>query len=235
MLYGGQQDNTGIGVPAWMDSNVLHPKMAWVNPGGCETGPIVVDPHRPGVTYGGCYGGDISRVEQSTGEFRGILAYRSCRPEPPARTSKYRFQWVSPILVSRHDPDVVYHASNILLRTRDGGFNWEEASPDLTFATTRSTRTISGGPIHHDITGVEIFGTIFALAESPSTAGVLWAGSDDGRVHVTRDDGATWSEVTPPGLPARHRRRDRGVGARPAVPSSPHSTTAWTTTRPTSS
>ena len=201
VLYGGQQDNTGIGVPAWMDSNVLHPKAAWVNPGGCETGPIVVDPHRPGVTYGGCYGGDISRVEQATGEFRGILSYPQLQAGAAGKNLRYRFQWVAPILVSRHDPDVVYHASNILLRTRDGGFNWEEASPDLT-QDNPEHQDYSGGPIHRDITGVEIFGTIFALAESPSTAGVLWAGSDDGRVHVTRDDGATWLEVTPPGLPA---------------------------------
>lgn len=200
VLYGGQQDNTGIGVPAWMDSNVLHPKAAWVNPGGCETGPIVVDPHRPGVTYGGCYGGDISRVEQATGEFRGILAYPQLQAGAAGKNLKYRFQWVAPILVSRHDPDVVYHASNILLRTRDGGFTWEEASPDLTHDDPEH-QDYSGGPIHHDITGVEIFGTIFALAESPKTAGELWAGSDDGRVHLTRDDGATWSDVTPPGLP----------------------------------
>ncbi|MEM9406134.1 MAG: glycosyl hydrolase [Acidobacteriota bacterium] len=200
VLYGGQQDNTGIGVPAWMDSNVLHPKMAWVNPGGCETGPITVDPHRPGVTYGGCYGGDISRVDQTTGEFRGILAYPQLQPGAAGKNLKYRFQWVAPILVSRHDPDVVYHASNILLRTRDGGFNWEEASPDLT-RDDPEHQDFSGGPIHHDITGVEMFGTIFALAESPSTPGALWAGSDDGRVHITRDDGATWREVTPPGLP----------------------------------
>ena len=201
VLYAGQQDNTGIGVPAWMDSNVLHPKMAWVNPGGCETGPIAVDPHRPGVTYGGCYGGDISRVEQSTGEFRGILSYPQLQAGAAGKDLRYRFQWVSPILVSRHDPDVVYHASNILLRTRDGGFNWEEASPDLT-RDDPEHQDHAGGPIHHDITGVEIFGTIFALAESPSTPGELWTGSDDGRVHVTRDDGASWSEVTPPGLPA---------------------------------
>jgi hypothetical protein len=200
-LYAGQQDNTGIGVPAWHDSNTLHPKMNWVNPGGCETGPIVVDPNNRDISYGACYGGEISYVNMATGEYRNILIYPQLQAGRAGRDLKYRFQWVAPILISQHDSNVVYHASNFLHRTTDSGFTWETISPDLT-TDDPEHQEFSGGPIHHDITGVEMFGTIFALAESPHDAGELWVGSDDGRVHVSRNHGATWVDVTPDGMPA---------------------------------
>ncbi len=199
-LYAGQQDNTTIGAPAWHDSNTLYPKMNWVNPGGCETGPVALHPDHPEVTYGGCYGGSISRVDLTAGEYRNILIYPQLQEGMAGRDLKYRFQWVSPILVSRHDPEVVYHASNFVHRTSNGGFDWDTISPDLT-RDDPEHQDYSGGPIEHDITGVEIFGTIFSLAESPTDPLELWAGSDDGRVHVTRDGGASWTEVTPADAP----------------------------------
>jgi hypothetical protein len=113
---------------------------------------------------------------------------------------KYRFQWNAPILVSPNDPKVVYHASQILLRSRDGGETWEEISPDLT-RNDKSKQGKSGGPLTIDITGVEVYDTIFAVAESAVEPGVIWAGSDDGLVHVTRDNGKTWQNVTPKGIP----------------------------------
>jgi photosystem II stability/assembly factor-like uncharacterized protein len=200
-LYAGQQDNTGIGIPAWHDSNTLHPKMNWVNPGGCETGPIVVDPNDRNISYGACYGGEISYVNMATGEYRNILIYPQLQAGRAGRDLKYRFQWVAPILISQHDSNVVYHASNFLHRTTDAGFTWETISPDLT-TDDPEHQDFSGGPIHHDITGVEMYGTIFALAESPRDANELWVGSDDGRVHISRDSGASWADVTPEGMPA---------------------------------
>src|SRR4029079_8917401 len=113
---------------------------------------------------------------------------------------KYRFQWTAPILVSRHDKGVVYHGANVLFRSRDGGLSWDVVSPDLT-RNDKSKQQWSGGPITGDNTGVEFYDTIFALAESPLTAGEMWAGSDDGLVHVTRDGGANWKNVTPKGFP----------------------------------
>jgi hypothetical protein len=113
---------------------------------------------------------------------------------------RYRFQWNAPILISPHDPKVLYHASQILLRTRDEGETWEEISPDLT-RNDAAKQGKSGGPVTIDVTGVEVYDTIFALAESPLEKGVIWAGSDDGLVHVTRDDGKSWQNVTPKDLP----------------------------------
>ena len=113
----------------------------------------------------------------------------------------------------RHDAETVYHASQYVHRTRDGGMTWETISPDLSYADP-ATLGFPGGPIHADNTGVEIFATVFALTVSPHDAATLWAGTDDGRVHLTRDDGSTWTEITPPELPRfRDGEFDRGLGA----------------------
>jgi hypothetical protein len=113
---------------------------------------------------------------------------------------KYRFQWVAPIAVSPHDPNVVYHGSQFVHRSSDRGMNWETISPDLT-TNNPEHQDFSGGPLNHDITGVEMFNTLFALVVSPHSPDVLWAGSDDGRVHITRDGGVNWKEITPPDMP----------------------------------
>ncbi len=199
-LYGAQQDNTTISVPAWTTSNTLHAKEHWYNVGGCETGPLALHPDRPDVIYGGCYGGVIDRYDLAKDQRRYVSNYPQLQVGEAGKNLKYRFQWVSPIVVSPHDPDVVYHASQFVHVTRDGGMSWETISPDLT-TNNPEHQDFSGGPIDHDITGVEIYNTIFALAVSPHASDVLWAGTDDGRIHVTRDHGGTWSEVTPRGLP----------------------------------
>src|SRR5262249_10630177 len=108
---------------------------------------------------------------------------------------KYRFQWTAPILASRHEPGTVYHGANVLFRSTDGGRHWTAISGDLT-RNDRSKQKWSGGPITGDNTGVEIYGTLFALAESPKDRSLLWAGSDDGLVHLSRDAGKTWANVT---------------------------------------
>ncbi len=199
-LYGGQQDNTTISIPAWTSSNTLHPKGHWNNVGGCETGPVGLHADHPNVVYAGCYAGIIDRWIRDTDQRRYILVYPQEQSGEAGRNLKYRFQWVSPIVVSPHDPNVVYHASQYVHRTTNGGMSWETISPDLTTNTLRH-QDYAGGPIDHDITGVEIFNTIFAMAVSPHSAEVIWAGSDDGRVHLSRDNGATWTNVTPRSLP----------------------------------
>jgi photosystem II stability/assembly factor-like uncharacterized protein len=199
-VYTAQQDNTSISVPAWLDANALHPTAAWQYAGGCETGPIALHPDFPQVMYGGCYGGAINRYEPARDARRDVIAYPQQQVGQRASDVTYRFQWVAPILVSRHDRSVVYHASQVVHRTRDGGMTWSVISPDLT-TNDPKTQGRAGGPINGDQTGVEMYNTIFALAEDPRDAQILWAGSDDGRVHVTRNGGTNWQDVTPPGMP----------------------------------
>jgi photosystem II stability/assembly factor-like uncharacterized protein len=167
----------------------------WHVVGGGEAGHIVADPSDDDVVYAGEYGGYLSRYDHRTRQHRSIGAYPFNPSGLGAEDLKYRFQWTAPILVSPHDPKAVYHAGNVLFRTRDGGQTWDKVSPDLT-RDDRSKQKRSGGPITGDNTGAEVYCTIFAVAESPAEKGVLWAGSDDGLVHVSRDDGKNWANVT---------------------------------------
>jgi hypothetical protein len=129
-----------------------------------------------------------------------VIIYPQLGDGGPAKDLKYRFQWNAPIAFSPHDPEVVYHTSNYVHRTRDGGMSWETISPDLT-RNDPTKQELPGGPLQHDDTGVEVYDTIFAFAESPHTPGVLWAGSDDGLVHISRDNGENWTNITPAGMP----------------------------------
>ncbi|HVS01776.1 MAG TPA: glycosyl hydrolase [Thermoanaerobaculia bacterium] len=198
-LYGGQQDNSAVAIPSRAPGGGIA-RHDWYVPAGCETAWVAVDPDDPDVTYGGCYGGTIGRFDRRLSQEQEVMAYPQMAVGQRAADLEYRFQWNAPIHTSRHDPAVVYHASNHLHRSRDEGMTWEVVSPDLT-RDDESKQGYSGGDITWDNTGVEVYGTIFAFAESPQTPGLLWAGSDDGLVHVSRDDGATWQDVTPAGMP----------------------------------
>jgi photosystem II stability/assembly factor-like uncharacterized protein len=200
-LYGSQQDNTTISVPAWRSNNNLRPQEGWSYAAGCEVGPIAFDPDDPSVIWSGCYGGVINRWDRTTDVRRNVNLYPENQNKAPAELEN-RFQWVAPIVVDPLDPNTVYHASQYVHRTTDGGMTWQTISPDLT-TDTPEHQEWPGGPIHNDHSGVEVFNTVFALAPSPHRRGTLWAGSDDGLVHLTRDDGATWSDVTPEAMP-RH-------------------------------
>jgi photosystem II stability/assembly factor-like uncharacterized protein len=198
-VYGAQQDNSTVAIASRTDGFGIGVR-DWHEVAGCESGYIAPKPGDPEVTYAGCYGGYIGRLDRRTGQERAIAVW----PDNPmgwgAFGMKYRFQWTFPILASRHQKDVLYAAGNVLFRTANEGSSWEASSPDL----TRNDKTKlgpSGGPITKDNTSVEYYGTIFALAESPRDGKLLWAGSDDGLVHVTRDGGKTWTNVTPKGLP----------------------------------
>lgn len=174
----------------------------WYSVGGGETGFAVPDPQDPNIVYAGEYAGYISRFDYRTKQATNISIYPTNPSGKGAEDLRYRFQWTAPILVSPHDPKTVIHAANVLFRTRDAGKSWQKISPDLT-RDDKTRQKWTGGPITGDNTGVEYYCTIFALAESPKKAGVLWAGSDDGLVHVSLDDGTSWQNVTAniPGMP----------------------------------
>jgi photosystem II stability/assembly factor-like uncharacterized protein len=198
-IFGGQQDNTAMGVPAWGQIAPTHFSF-WYETGGCESGSVVVDPRDPDLIYGGCYSGDLYRFDARTRQGRNVVPYPQMQDGRAIRDLTYRFNWNPPLIVSSHDPAVLYYGAQVVFRTDDRGDTWTEISPDLT-RHDPATLGYPGGPVQHDITGVETYATIFALAESPLDSLVLWAGSDDGLVHVTRDGGKSWTDVTPPGLP----------------------------------
>jgi photosystem II stability/assembly factor-like uncharacterized protein len=167
----------------------------WHDVGGGEAGFTAHDPTDPNIVYAGEYGGYISRYDHRTGQVRNVSIYPYNPSGHGGEDLRYRFQWTAPILVSPHDPKVVYHASNVLFKTIDSGAHWTAISGDLT-RNDKSKQKWSGGPITGDNTGVEIYDTIFAIAESPKQKDLLWAGSDDGLVHISRDGGKHWSNVT---------------------------------------
>jgi photosystem II stability/assembly factor-like uncharacterized protein len=167
----------------------------WRDVGGGEAGHTAHDPTNPDIVYAGEYGGIITRFDNRTGQVRNVSIYPYNPSGHGGEDLRYRFQWTAPILVSPHDPHVIYHAANVLFQTTDAGGHWSAISPDLT-RNDKSKQKWSGGPITGDNTGVEIYGTIFAFAESPKDKQVLWAGSDDGLVHLSRDGGKHWTNLT---------------------------------------
>lgn len=197
-VYGAQQDNSTISLPSRY-APALSPTEHWKNVGGCESGHIAVDPRDPAVVYAGCYGGEITRVNLATGEERNILAYPQMEVGLAPRDLRYRFNWNAPIRVSPHDPRVLYHCSQHVHRTTDEGQTWQVVSPDLS-RNQKDKQDYAGAPITYENTGVEVNSNITAFEESPHAPGLLWAGSDDGLVHVSRDGGASWQHATPPGL-----------------------------------
>lgn len=174
----------------------------WHTVGGGEAGHAVADPSDPGVVYAGEYLGIFTRYDRRTRQARNVSAWPDNPSGHGASFPRYRFQWTAPIAISPHDAKTVYHGGNVLFRTQDGGQSWTPVSGDLTRDDETKQRW-SGGPITGDNTGAEYYGTIFAVAESSLEKGLVWAGTDDGLVHVTRDGGKTWTNVTAsvPGLP----------------------------------
>jgi photosystem II stability/assembly factor-like uncharacterized protein len=198
-VYGAQQDNSTVAIASRTSGPGID-RTDWFPVGGCESGYIATDPSDPEVSYAGCYDGVIERYDHRTDQGRNVNVY----PDNPmgwgAEGMKYRFQWTFPIVISPHDPKTLYAGGNILFKSTNEGQSWLSISPDL----TRNDATKlgpSGGPITKDNTSIEYYGTIFAFAESPREKGLLWAGSDDGLVHVSRDAGAHWTNVTPKAMP----------------------------------
>jgi len=198
-LYAGQQDNTTISVPSLPPRSMPGGHTAlWEDQGGCETGPAIPKPGDPDIVYANCKG-RFGRFNRRTGQeeqyYVGFWNIYGHNPKDLA----FRFQRVAPIHVSPHDPDRVYHASQFVHVTEDGGKTWNTISPDLT-AFTPETQVVSGTPITLDVTGEEHFSVIYDVQESPHEPGVIWVGANDGPIHITRDGGEHWKKVTPPGL-----------------------------------
>ena len=198
-VYGCQQDNTCVSVPSRTSSSGIARHHWWVI-GGCESGHVAVDPRNPDISYAGCYGGSITRYDHATEQEREINAYPQLAVGQAAKDLRYRFQWNAPIRLSPHDPDVLYHTSQFVHRSADHGQSWEVISPDLTRNDVQK-QGHAGGDLTWDNTGVEVYDTVFAFEESSQTPGLLWAGTDDGRVHLSRDNGESWVEITPAGMP----------------------------------
>jgi photosystem II stability/assembly factor-like uncharacterized protein len=198
-IYGAQQDNSTVRILSRGDGGGIGDR-DWEPTSGSESGWLAPKPNDPEVVYGGNYGGLIGRINHRTREQRNVTAWPDNPMGHGAADLKYRFQWNFPIVFSPHDPNTLYAAGNVLFKTTNDGQSWQAISPDLT-RNDKTKQGPSGGPITKDNTSVEYYCTIFTMAESPVEKGVLWSGSDDGLVQVSRDAGKSWQNVTPPDLP----------------------------------
>jgi photosystem II stability/assembly factor-like uncharacterized protein len=199
-MYGAQQDNTTLIISSQADPAS---RDDWRPGPGCETGPIMPHPKNPDIVYGSCKG-QYGVMNLKTGQQKNYWIGGQSLYGNPASDLIYRMQRVSPMATSPHDPEVLYYGSQYVHRTRDKGVTWEKISPDLT-AKPECCQGVSGEPITRDVTGEEFYSTLYAIAESPLEKGVIWTGANDGPFHVTRDNGKTWSNVTPKDLPTGGR------------------------------
>jgi len=198
-LYGAQQDNTSVAIASRADSGVID-RQDWYDVGGGESGSIAPDPRNAGIVYAGDNGGVLTRWEKRTRQAQYINPWPLDTSGMGAEGLEHRFQWTEPVVVSPHDPNVLYTCAERVFKSTNGGMSWTAISPDLT-RNDKTKQKPSGGPITLDITSVEYYDTVFAFTESPLQKDLLWAGTDDGLVHVSQDGGKNWSNVTPNGLP----------------------------------
>ena len=194
-VYGAQQDNSTVRIASRTATGSIDTP-DWHAVGGGESGFVLPKPDNPNIVYAGSYGGLLTRWDYVTRQERVITAWPDNPMGSGAGGTKFRYQWTAPILVSRFDPNVLYHAAQVLFRSRNEGQSWETISPDLT-TNDKERQKSSGGPITQDNTSVEYYCTIFALAESFQDPKILWVGSDDGLVHMTKDGGKNWENITP--------------------------------------
>lgn len=198
-IYVAQQDNSTVRINHRSDGGSIG-ENDWEPTAGGESAHIAVDPTDNDIVYGGSYGGFLTRVNHKNKTVRGINVW----PDNPmgygAEGMKYRFQWNFPIVFSKHDPKKLYTFSNHVHMSTNEGQSWQLLSEDLT-RNDPDKLVSSGGPITQDNTGVEYYCTIFAAQESPLKEGLMWVGSDDGLIHITRDGGQNWENVTPTGMP----------------------------------
>jgi photosystem II stability/assembly factor-like uncharacterized protein len=198
-VYGAQQDNTNLAVASFSDEGVIGPR-DWYQAGGGESGFVVPDPRDPNIIYSDAEN-QYARFDVHAQQPQNISPDPIDNSGHPAAELEHRFNWTSPLMISQHDPEAIYAASEVLWKTTDRGMSWKIISPDLT-RNDKTKQTASGGPLTKDITSVEYYDTIFALAESPLHKGALWLGTDDGLVQMSDDDGGHWHNVTPKDIPA---------------------------------
>jgi photosystem II stability/assembly factor-like uncharacterized protein len=198
-VYGSQQDSGTVAIASRSDDGSID-RSDWYDVGGGEAGYIAPYPLDPSIVYAADYQGNITRYDRHIGQVKSITEQPELSDAYGAAKLDHRFQWTAPVLSSSHDPNTLYHAGERLFKTTDGGVHWQAISPDLT-RNDKTKQTVSGGDITLDDSGTEYYDTIFALAESPITQGLLWVGTDDGLVQLTRDEGKTWTNITPKDLP----------------------------------
>lgn len=198
-ILAAQQDNSTIRIKSRTNGMGIT-EQDWETTAGSESGYVVADPNNPDIVYGGNYGGYLSRLDHRTGENRAINVWPDNPMGAGADVQKYRFQWNFPIFFSPHNPKKLYTAGNVLFATEDEGKSWTALGGDLT-TNDKSKQKSSGGPITQDNTSVEYYCTIFTATESFVEKDLLWTGSDDGLIHVSKDGGKTWENVTPKDAP----------------------------------
>jgi photosystem II stability/assembly factor-like uncharacterized protein len=195
-IYGGQQDNTTVSIA----SRSLYSGIGvadYYDVGGGESAHIAFDPENPSLIYATTINGTLTEYDHQTGLQRYIIPYPELVYGKDSKDLKYRSNWNAPVAVSPHDPTVIYYGTQLLLRSRDRGVTWEELSGDLT-RNDPAKQGRNGGPLTPENVGAEYYNTLFYIVESPHEQGYIWVGSDDGLVHLSRDDGASWENVSPP-------------------------------------
>lgn len=195
-IYGAQQDNTALRISSRSSSESISER-DWEPTAGGESAHLAPDPNNNQIVYGGTYKGYMNRLDHTTGQARSTNVWPDNPAGSGAEVMKYRFNWNFPVAFSRHDANKLYAGSNFLHVTTDEGQSWKTISPDLTRSLPETIES-SGGPITQDNTGAEFYSNIFVISESILEKDVIWTGSDDGLIHVTKDNGATWDNVTPP-------------------------------------
>ena len=198
-IYGGQQDNSSVSIASRELGSGGIGTSSWTYSAGGESAFLAFDPDKPNYVMGGSYQGTIEVFDVAAQASTQIMAAPIQYLGMDAKDIKYRFNWNSPIVRSSHEPNTYYHGSQYLLKTTDMGRTWKEASPDLT-RNEKEKQGKGGGPYTNEAVGAENYGTLAYIMESPLEKGVIWTGSDDGYVYLTRDGGANWKNVTPKGL-----------------------------------
>ncbi|MGB5942280.1 MAG: glycosyl hydrolase [Leeuwenhoekiella sp.] len=198
-IYAAQQDNSTVRIPHRTDGYSIS-EDDWESTAGGESAHIAVDPENNDIVYGGSYDGFLTRVNHENNSVRSVSVWPDNPMGSGAEAMKFRFQWNFPIMFSKHDPNKLYTFSNHVHLTTNEGQSWEVLSDDLTRNDSTKLKS-SGGPITQDNTSVEYYATIFAANESPLEEGLIWVGSDDGLIHVTKNGGESWENVTPKKMP----------------------------------
>jgi photosystem II stability/assembly factor-like uncharacterized protein len=199
-IYAGQQDNSSLVIASRELGGGGITRDSWTASAGGESAFLAFDPNNPRHVLGGSYQGYIEVLDTHAKAGTNILTAPIQYLGMDAKDMKYRYNWNAPIIWSRHEPNTFYHGAQVLLKTQDLGKTWREVSPDLT-RNEKEKQGKPGGPLTNEAVGAENYGTLAYIIESPHERGVIWTGSDDGYVHVTRDNGTTWKNVTPRGLP----------------------------------
>jgi photosystem II stability/assembly factor-like uncharacterized protein len=197
-VYGAQQDNSTVAIASRSDDGAIG-RDNWYTVGGGEAGYIAPNPTDPNIVYAGDYQGNITRFDRRTNQIQSINVSPEISDGRGAAPLDHRFQWTAPIVTSPHDPNTIYYGGERVFKTSDGGMHWEAISGDLT-RNDKSKQQPSGGPITIDDTGTEYYDTVFSIAPSPLAKGQIWVGTDDGLIQLTRDEGKTWTNVTPKDL-----------------------------------